>query len=84
MLRFLLRLFSCQHVSTYRERRPLHGVAVMHLVCESCGRAVPAMDRTAGEHARALRTGAVRLPRAHGAATTRPAAVLSIRGGRTR
>jgi hypothetical protein len=26
---------------------------------------VPAVDRTAGEHARMLRTGAVRLPRAH-------------------
>jgi len=66
MLTFLARtLTGCSHHATYRERRPLHGVQVMHLVCDDCGHAVPAVDRTAGEHARMLRTGAVRLPRAH-------------------
>jgi len=66
MLTFLARtLTGCSHYATYRERRTLHGVQVMHLVCDDCGHAVPAVDRTAGEHARMLRTGAVRLPRAH-------------------
>ena len=66
MLTFLARtLTGCSHHATYRERRLLHGVQVMHLVCEDCGHAVPAVDRTAGEHARMLRTGAVRMPRAH-------------------
>jgi hypothetical protein len=66
MLTFLARtLTGCSHHATYRERRTLHGVQVMHLVCEDCGHAVPAVERTAGEHARMLRTGAVRLPRAH-------------------
>jgi hypothetical protein len=58
-------LTGCSHEATYRERRTLHGAQVMHLVCEDCGHAVPAIERTAGEHARMIRTGAVRMPRAH-------------------
>jgi len=66
MLTYLARtLAGCSHYATYRERRTLHGAQVMHLVCEDCGHAVPAIERTAGEHHRTLRTGAVRLPRAH-------------------
>ena len=62
-------LTGCSHEATYRERRLLHGAHVMHLVCEDCGHAAPAIDRTAGEHHRMLRTGAVRMPRAHRLAT---------------
>jgi hypothetical protein len=80
MLTFLARtLTGCSHHATYRERRPLHGVQVMHLVCEDCGHAVPAVERTAGEHARMLRTGAVRLPRAHRLTTSVVALVPSQR-----
>lgn len=65
MLTYLAKtLTGCSHDATYRERRSLHGAQVMHLVCEDCGHAVPALDRTAGEHARMIRTGAVRMPRA--------------------
>jgi len=63
-------LTGCQHPSTYRERRLLHGAPVMHFVCEACGHAVPAIDRTAGEHHQALQEGAVRLPRAHAKTST--------------
>ena len=55
---------GCRHLDTYRERRPLHGVAVMHLVCVQCGHAVPALQRTAREHRRTVKAGEVRLPRA--------------------
>ena len=66
ILTYLARtLTGCSHEATYRERRLLHGAQVMHLVCEDCGHAVPAIDRPAGEHHRMLRTGAVRMPRAH-------------------
>ena len=47
----------CTHQHTYRERRSLHGAPVMHLVCERCGHATPAMQRTAGEHLEAVRLG---------------------------
>ena len=65
MLRLLVRLFSgCEHPSTYRERRQLHGADVMHFVCHECGHAVPAVQRTAEEHHLVVVTGAVRVPRA--------------------
>ena len=47
MIRWLV---GCPHPSMYRERRPLHGVPVMHLVCDRCGHAQPVMRRTAEEH----------------------------------
>lgn len=65
MLTFFVRLFSgCSHDSTYRERRSLDGVEVMHLVCNDCGHAVPAVQRTAEEHRMILAAGAVRVPHA--------------------
>jgi hypothetical protein len=71
MLTLLARtLTGCSHDATYRERRLLHGVQVMHFVCEDCGHAVPAIGRTAGEHADMVRTGAVRMPRAHRSTST--------------
>ena len=66
MMTFLFRLFSgCPHDSTYRERRRLAGVDVMHLVCNDCDHAVPAVQRTAEEHRMILAAGAVRVPQAH-------------------
>jgi hypothetical protein len=61
-LRFsVLQFFGvCRHPQTYRERRELHGVQVLHLVCEDCGYAVPAVQRTAEEHQRTVRAGAPR------------------------
>ena len=50
----------CRHPQTYRERRELHGVQVLHFVCDDCGHAVPAMDRTAEEHLRTVQAGAIR------------------------
>lgn len=64
----------CTHPHTIRERRKLHGVDVLHLVCENCGHAVPALQRSAGEHQRMARLGAVRRGRAHRA----PAAVVEM------
>ena len=54
-----LRIFpsTCRHRHTYRERRKLHGVMVMHFVCENCGHAVPAMERTAREHREVVKVG---------------------------
>lgn len=61
----LVRLVAgCSHSDTYRERRPLHGALVMHLVCLDCGHAVPAIHRTAEEHHEAILTGAIRTPKA--------------------
>ena len=48
---------TCSHSHTYRERRKLHGVQVMHFVCERCGHATPAVERTAREHRRAVKVG---------------------------
>ncbi len=48
---------TCSHRHTYRERRKLHGVQVMHFVCERCGHATPAVERTAREHRRAVKVG---------------------------
>ena len=55
ILNGLFRVFSsvCSHPHTYRERRKLHGALVIHLVCERCGHAVPALQRTAREYRRA-------------------------------
>ena len=50
MRALLRRLFSCRHRHTYRERRPLGEVFVMHLVCDACGAAVPAVRRTTAEY----------------------------------
>ena len=59
ILNTLLRLLpsTCSHSHTYRERRRLHGVMVMHFVCERCGHATPAVERTAREHRRAVKVG---------------------------
>jgi hypothetical protein len=63
MLTYLVRLFAgCQHDSTYRERRLLHGAQVMHFVCNDCGHTVPAVDRTEQEHLMVLQAGAIRVP----------------------
>lgn len=64
-IRTLARLIAgCSHQDTYRERRPLDGLDVMHLVCHDCGRAVPAIQRTTAEHAAMLTAGAVHMPKA--------------------
>jgi hypothetical protein len=60
-----LRVFNaliggCRHRHTYRERRPLHGTEIMHLVCEDCGYAVPAVQRTAEEHRHVVEEGAIK------------------------
>jgi len=54
---------GCPHRHTYRERRKLHGADVLHLVCEDCGHAVPAIQRTAREHRQAVKAGAVHIPK---------------------
>ena len=65
VFRSLLRLVAgCTHQDTYRERRPLEGLDVMHLVCLDCGHAVPTIQRTVEEHAEMLSAGAVRMPQA--------------------
>jgi len=48
---------ACSHPHTYRERRKLHGAQVMHFVCDWCGHATPAVDRTAREHRRVVKIG---------------------------
>jgi hypothetical protein len=77
MLTRLLRLClgGCRHRSFYRERRPLHGLQVLHLVCEDCGHAVPALERTAREHRRVVKTGAVKVATAR---RRQPASVVAI------
>ena len=66
MLTYLVRLFAgCPHDSTYRERRLLHDAQVMHFVCNDCGHAVPAVDRTEEEHRMVLQAGAIRVSHAH-------------------
>jgi hypothetical protein len=73
-------LGACRHTHTLRERRKLHGVDVLHFVCENCGYAVPALQRTAREHQQVVEAGAIKPMRAHRVS----AAVvdLSIRRGR--
>lgn len=48
---FLRRLFPslCTHEHRILERRELHGLQVIHLVCE-CGHAVPAIRRDDAEY----------------------------------
>ena len=55
---------GCTHRDTYRERRQLDGLDVMHFVCHDCGHAVPAIQRTTAEHAAMLAAGAVQMPKA--------------------
>ena len=55
-----LCLGGCPHSHSYRERRELHGVQILHLVCEDCGHAVPALDRTAEEHQHVVQAGALK------------------------
>ena len=71
----------CQHSNTIRERRALHGVNVLHLVCEDCGHAVPALQRTASEHQQIVAAGAVLPMRAHRATA---ASVIGIERRRER
>ncbi len=52
------RLF-CPHRFSRIERRPLHGVQVVHFVCNACGRAKPAMTRTPDEHREMVAAGRV-------------------------
>lgn len=60
LLRALRFCFGgCRHRHTYRERRELHGTQVLHLVCEDCSYAAPAIDRTAEEHVQMVKAGAV-------------------------
>jgi hypothetical protein len=64
-IKTLVRLIAgCSHQDTYRERRQLDGLDVMHLVCHDCGHAVPAIQRTTAEHAEMLAVGAVQMPKA--------------------
>ena len=83
MMSRLLRIFlgGCRHRSFYRERRPLHGTQVLHLVCEDCGHAVPAVQRTAREHRRVVRAGAVKVSTAR---RRQPAGVVAIEASRER
>lgn len=69
---------GCSHASTYRERRPLHGLQIIHFVCADCGHAEPVIDRTAREHRRAVKLGAVATPRARHL----PADIVKIGRGR--
>jgi|RhiMetStandDraft_4_1073278.scaffolds.fasta_scaffold274617_2 hypothetical protein len=71
---------GCRHPHTYRERRTLHGAEVLHFVCEDCGHAVPAIDRTAEEHRHAVAEGAIRPI----AVRRHPADVVTIDSGRRR
>ena len=73
-----LCLGGCSHRHTYRERRTLHGTEVMHLVCEDCGNAVPALNRTADEHRHAVEEGAIR----KATVKRQPADVVAISGRR--
>jgi hypothetical protein len=61
----LLQSWFCRHPHTFRERRPLNGVEVLHFVCDTCGRAVPAIERTAEEHRLIVEAGAVKPMRLH-------------------
>ena len=77
-----MRIFGwCQHANTLRERRMLHGVNVLHLVCEDCGHAVPAIQRTASEHQQIVAAGAIKPVHAHRAAA---ATVVGIERRRER
>jgi hypothetical protein len=54
MLRDALRvsvrtLFGCRHPRMHRERRTRFGCAVLHYVCDTCGHAVPIVERSEAE-----------------------------------
>ena len=64
-MKLLIRLLhvclgGCRHQHSYRERRELYGVQILHFVCEDCGHAVPALARTAEEHQQIVKAGALR------------------------
>jgi len=71
-------LLGCRHQHTYRERRALHGVQVMHLVCERCGYAIPALQRTEEEHRRMVEMAAAHETRVQ----RQPSHVVPIESGR--
>jgi hypothetical protein len=73
-----LCLGGCPHSHTYRERRELYGVQILHLVCEECGHAVPALARTAEEHQHVVQAGAVKLNKAR----SYPVDVLALQARR--
>jgi hypothetical protein len=79
---FQFCLGGCRHSHTFRERRQLHGVDVLHLVCHECGHAVPAIQRTAEEHQQIVEAGAIKALRAHRAPAD--VIVLEARRGRQR
>ena len=72
LLRFVPN--ACSHAHTYRERRKLHGAQVMHFVCERCGHAAPAVERTAREHRRVVKVGDLQNTRV----VRQPGRVLSV------
>jgi len=43
------RLVGCRHLRMHRERRTRFGCAVLHYVCDSCGHAVPIVERSEAE-----------------------------------
>jgi hypothetical protein len=64
-MKLLIRLLhvcigGCRHQHTYRERRELYGVQILHFVCEDCGHAAPALARTAEEHQQIVQAGALK------------------------
>lgn len=71
---------TCTHPYTYRERRKLHGVQVMHFVCETCGYAAPAVERTAREHRRVVKVG----DRPNTRIVRQPGRVVSVTDRQTR
>ena len=72
ILKSLLRLtIGCSHPDMYRERRTLHEVPVLHLVCPDCDYAVPAVQRSPDEHAAIVRAGAVQVMHAQPAVVRR-------------
>lgn len=74
-------LGPCRHVHTIRERRQLHGVDVLHFVCENCGYAVPAIARTPDEHQRVVQMGALQPMRTR---RVTPPAVVPLESRRDR
>ena len=73
-----LCLGGCPHSHTYRERRELYGVQILHLVCEECGHAVPALARTAEEHQHIVQAGAIKTNKAR----SYPVDVLALQARR--
>lgn len=79
---------ACDHLdehgrsNTYRERRQLHGVDVLFLICYDCGTAKPMQDLTADEHRLHVASGAVRKPHAHPKEESTPK-LRQVVGGRS-